>query len=216
MLAPAPKEPTRGSAPLIGGLTVLLLAAMAAALPPSPIAVRPGSPDRGYLVRRSTLSDRLAELKAAEGYTFLAVDLTGARYDGEALWRDHFDRVSRRRFPIWGWIDVSGGPGPAYDALRSLTVAGLLVYGKDAVQVAAALRRERPALTVLPVLPQGSPPVEGPCAVVTEPARFAQVSNSGAMAVLAADRLSTGEIEELRSAAEGPYLVSELPIFPPR
>jgi len=217
MLASPLKALPGGTAALIAGLTVVLLAAMAAALPPSPIAVRPDTVERGYLVRHSMMSDRLAELKAAEGYTFLAVDLTDARFDDpQALWRDHFDLVAQRRFPLWAWVDVTRGAGQAHEVLRSLTVSGVLVYGKDAVDVAAALRRERPALNVVPVLPVGSAPIDGDYAVVAEPDRFADVSASGAMAVLVADQLPMTKVQELRRAAEGRYVVAEIPIFPPR
>ena len=204
-----------GSAPLIAGLAVVLLAAMAAALPPSPIAVKPEVAERGYLVRHTALSDRLAELKASDGYTFLAVELTNARFDGEAMWREHYDLVSRRRIPLWAWVDVTNGVEKAHEALRSFTVPGVFVYGRDAAAVAAAMRRERPALPVIPVLPAGSAPAEGDVALVTEPGRFAEVSK-GAIAVLVADRMPAGEVRDLRRAAEGRYVVSEVPLYPPR
>jgi hypothetical protein len=216
MLGPTAEAP-KGSAALIAGLTVVLLAAMAAALPPSPIEGKPGAAERGYLVRHGSLSDSLAELKAAEGFRYLAVDLTGARFTEDALWRRHYDMATRRRFPVWAWVDVSAGLDQARTALQSLSVAGILVYGKDAAEAAAALRAERPALRIVPVLHGGdAPPAEGEYGLVVEKGGFAASRPEREIPVLVADRLAAREVKDLLAAAKGPCLVSEIPLFAPR
>jgi len=91
-----------GSAGLITALTIVMLGAMAFAIPAAPIRSE-GTAMRGYLVGHGRFSARLAEQLARSGYTYLAVDLT----TGESRdWSEHFEEVSRRRFPVWGWIEL--------------------------------------------------------------------------------------------------------------
>ena len=80
MLAPS-SQPESTSAPLIGGLTVLAIAAIAMALPPSPITTPEGSQGLGILQSVGLFSAGMAEQNAVNDYGYLALDITAAHPD---------------------------------------------------------------------------------------------------------------------------------------
>jgi len=154
MLAPTPQTRAQ-SAPLIGGLLILVLAAIALALPPSPIERAPGSEGIGALFAPGLFSDGLAEQNARNGYGYMALDITGASDDREALWREQLEVVSARRYPVWAWIDVAHATGGEWDLLASLHVSGVYLYGEGAAAHVSEAQAARPGLPVRVVCREG-------------------------------------------------------------
>ncbi|MDH3591112.1 MAG: hypothetical protein OER88_04500, partial [Planctomycetota bacterium] len=91
------------SLPVVGALTVLVLASMAVAIPPAAIERPAAEVECGLLVGHGRITSQLAEHAARNGYSYLAVDFTTASFDDDALWREYFTEISLRQFPIWGW-----------------------------------------------------------------------------------------------------------------
>lgn len=150
MLA-APPQLKISTAPLVGGLVILLLGAIAAALPPSPIATQEGTGGLGTLESPGLFSSGLAEQNAAAGYGYLVLDVSEVRLDQKSLWRSELDLVAQRRFAIWGWIDTKRAKESAAELVSSLNLAGVYVYGEDAGAVAESLRtnaRGRPVIAI--------------------------------------------------------------------
>jgi len=219
MLGPSSVKLPR-SAPLVAALTIAFLAAIAVALPDPPIPVPSIDAERGLLVRHSQLSAAIAEQAARHGYTYLAVDVTTARFGDEEFWTGHMKDIAGRQCPVWAWVDLArfgkrgDGLEHARTALRSLSLAGLFVAGPGAPEAAEALRGRQRHLRILPVLAHGERmPAEGRCAVVTDdPARMKEIAASGHVPVLLATRLEPGRVADVRDAAEGDYLVAEIPV----
>jgi hypothetical protein len=194
------------SAALIGGLTVLALAAMASAIPPARLVPEVTGVERGYLVSGAGFSDVLAELLNGDGYTYMAIDLTKAPLSDGSIWRAQFDGASRI-FPVWGWVDVRDGTEQARKAAASLPLAGLYLYGgkpEDADFVRAA----KPGLKVLRVV-RG---VEKGDAVLLALDQFG-ADAEGRLPVLLADRVGAGAVATARAKATGNYLVCSIPIL---
>src|SRR5262245_61183488 len=112
------------SGAVIAGLTVLALAAMATAIPPARLTPKATGVERGYVVSGASFSDMLAEMLNADGYTYMAVDLSRADLRSGEVWRVQFDRASRI-FPVWAWIDARNGIEQAHKVATSLPIAGL-------------------------------------------------------------------------------------------
>ena len=198
-----------GSAPLIAGLTLVFLGAIASAIPPAPIETGRVDAARGMLIGHTLIIDRLAEQLATSGYSYVAVDLSTADPEGAALWRGRIDEVAKRRFPIWGWLDVSKGTDRAAAFAQSLNLQGFFLYGPDAESRAAKLRAQRPALRVLPVLHYGEPlPRDGECAVAMELDDFVAHASEFENPVLLAAFLTQEQIARARAATDGNYLVA--------
>jgi hypothetical protein len=198
-----------GSAPLVLGLTLVFLGAIASAIPPAPIETAGGDAERGMLVGHTLVIDRLAEQLASSGYSYIAVDLSTADPQGAALWRGRIDEVAKRRFPIWGWVDVSKGLERAPSLAQSLNLQGFFLYGPDADAAAAKLRAQRPALRVLPVLRYGDAlPSGGEFAVALEFDQFLAHAAEFENPVLLAAFLTQEQIAQARAATDGSYLVA--------
>ena len=196
-----------GSPFLIGLATVVILGAMVLAIPPASIKGDRG----GYLVRHSRFGERLVEQIAGQGYGYLVLDLSGARLDDDALWRKHLEGVDRRRFPVWGWIDERTGASSARELVKDQKLAGLFVYGADALSRARALRGAKPDLKVIPVLAFGDPrPEEGAFAVAMNHERFLAGAGGVPLPVLIADQLDAARIETARAAIDGDYVVARV------
>ena len=99
-------QKTGGPAAVIVMVTLIMLGAMAFAVPPPRIEVKATGVQRGYLVSHSRFSATLAANLAAHGYTYLVVDLTRAGAEEGAHWPGHLDRVNEVQFPVWGWIEL--------------------------------------------------------------------------------------------------------------
>jgi len=155
-----PSQPRSQSAPLIGGLTVLAIAAIAMALPPSPIATTNGTEGLGILQSTGLFSAGMAEQNAANDFGFLALDITEAHPDRRALWQRELDVVARRRYAVYGWIDtrraVSAGVGRDLSLVGSLNLTGVYLYGPDAPARAHEIRAANSDLKVIAVAPAGS------------------------------------------------------------
>jgi hypothetical protein len=190
------------TAPVILGLAVVILAAMAFAVPPAPI---PAGDNGAYLIGHGRLSAQLADQLSRSDYAALVIDFTGANLDEDALWRPHFRAVDRRGFPIWGWVDLADGTAQARAVARSEKLAGLYVYGPDAVDVAESL--DRPNLKVIPVIGADDAAPSGDYAVVVSLDDFLAGKSGDAVAVLAAATLNLPDIERARAAADGRRLV---------
>jgi len=192
----------RRSAPLITGLTLVLLVAIAYAIPRGRIEADVTGVQRGLLVGPSRFSDQLAEIVSRDGYNFLAIDLTEASHDPNALWVGEFDEVARI-FEVWGWVDARRGLAQA----KTLTVPlkGLFLYAATPAQV-EEVRRARPGLRVVPVAPPGAQaPADGGLAL--RPGEFAARAGQAGFPVLLAAGMDTAALRALRAKAEGSYLV---------
>lgn len=205
--APSP----RSSAALVTGLTLLALAAMAAAIPPARLTPKTTGIERGYLVSGASFSDMMAELLNGNGYTYMAIDLTEAQLRAGEVWRVQFDDVSRI-FPVWGWVDVRGGADHAKKVAASLPLSGLFLYGakpEDADEVRAA----KPGLRVVPVVRAGETwSGKGDAGVALPPDRFAAEASGVKFPVLLAALLDETAIEAARAKAPGEYLVCSIAI----
>jgi hypothetical protein len=203
-------DETRGvrSGAIIGGLTVLALAAMATAIPPARLTPKTTGVERGYVVSGASFSDMLAEMLNSDGYTYMAVDLTRADLRSGEVWRTQFDRASRI-FPVWAWIDARGGIEQAEKVAAALPISGLLLYGAKPADI-EAVRAAKPGLRVVPVVTQAA----GDAAVALPPDRFAAEAGQVKMPVLLASRLRESEIEDLLAKAPGDYLVCSIAILP--
>jgi len=221
MLA-APKQIRGKSAPLIGGLLILILGAIALALPPAPIVRQGDSAGIGALHAAGLFSDGLAEQHAANGYGFLALDITGASNDRDALWRKELETVAARRFPVWAWIDVARAGEAEEKLLGSLPISGVFLYGADAENHAALLSavRSRLKTVVVPPLGRGDPQTD---AVLVDYETYLEVSEDEfARPVLIADQLGAAEVGNAVAHArkiagdDGPWLlVARIPLVRP-
>ncbi|MHC4548669.1 MAG: hypothetical protein ACYTEZ_07810 [Planctomycetota bacterium] len=213
MLGGLRKTVPTGSGPWVAVLAVVFLFSMAFAIPAAPIEVEPEVKAqrvrRGFLVGASLISERLAEQLGREGYTYLAIDLTRARLDREELWRTHFDRIAKRRFALWGWVDVRDGLEQARGVVRSLNLEGLYVYGPDAAAAARTLARVAPqGIAILPVLRlQDAAPPDETYAMAMRPEEFAARAGEYDWPVLLADQLDAAGIEAACAKVGGNYLV---------
>lgn len=195
------------TAPVILGLAVVILGAMAFAVPPAPI---PAGDNGAYLIGHGRLSAQLADQLSRADYAALVIDFTGANLGEDALWRPHFRAVDRRGFPIWGWVDLDGelehgGMDQARAVARSEKLAGLYVHGHGAVDAAELL--DRPNLKVIPVIGADDTPPSGDYAVVVDLDGFLAGKSGDAVAVLDAAGLSLADLERARDAADGRRLV---------
>lgn len=204
-------DETKGarSGAVIAGLTVLALAAMATAIPPARLTPKATGVERGYVVSGASFSDMLAEMLNADGYTYMAVDLSRADLRSGEVWRVQFDRASRI-FPVWAWIDARQGIEQAQKVAASLPIAGLLLYGAKPADV-EAVRDAKPGLRVVPVTAQAG---GADAAVALNADRFAAEAGQAKMPVLLASGLSEGQIEDLLAKAPGDYLVCSIAILP--
>ncbi|MFQ5844240.1 MAG: hypothetical protein ACE5JG_04550 [Planctomycetota bacterium] len=212
LLARAGSPPA--SAPWVAGLSLLFLAGIAFTIPPAAIRAATGE-RRGALVGVGTLSDRLAELRAGEGYSFVAVDLSRANLAAGAPWRTHVKRVRARRFPLWGWVATGAGREHVEAILRGagperppVALDGLFVYGGDAPRFAERLRRTVAAAPeIVPVVGDRDPrPASGRFGVVLDEAGFPGTDIP--LPVLRGARLDYARIEGERGEAAGGYLVA--------
>jgi len=206
---------SRGTLCLVTICTIVFLGAMVFAVPSAPIETSVTGALRGYLVGHSRFSESMAAQIARNGYSFLAVDLTNARLEGEALWADHFRSVGARRFPTWGWVDLKRGTGDLEKRIRALNLAGVFLYGPGAEQVAEQLRAAHGGLTVLPVVRfrDLGPADAGDTAVAMEHREFLENASGEKFPVLIADQLNLEQIEDARAAAPGDYLIARVAVL---
>jgi len=198
----ATKPSTGHTAPVIVVLAVVIVAAMAFAVPPAPIEIG----DAGaYLIGQGRLSAQLADQLSRSNYGALVIDFTGVDLGESALWRSHFAAVDQRGYPIWGWVDLNGGVEQARAVARGEKLARLYVYGPDAVAVAAML--DKPSLRVVPVLRPNDAKPDGEYAVVVDLERFLEGVEGAATTVLRAGSLGVDEIDEARAHAAGTSFV---------
>ena len=155
MLAPS-SQSRSNSAPLIGGLAVAALAAIAMALPPSPIATETGTERIGMLQSSGLFSAGMAEQNAANGYGYIAVDISEAHPDRRALWQQELELVARRRYAVWGWVDTRRSAARHDSRIGALNLTGVYVYGPDALDRARSIQNANPDVTVVAVAPAGS------------------------------------------------------------
>ncbi|MHC4956924.1 MAG: hypothetical protein ACYTGN_01015 [Planctomycetota bacterium] len=198
---------------LVTVLALVMLGAMAFAVPPSRLTVQAGEGDRGYLVSHSRFSSVLASQIANDGYSMLAIDLSASGMGKEAAWRTHLDMVAEVQFPTWGWIDTRRVSADATEQIAAgANVAGLFVYGPGADDLAKRLRAEFGGLRVVPVINRGDSAPDMPHAVAMGLDDFVEFAGETDFPVLRAARLSIGDIEEARAAAKGSYLVARIPV----
>jgi hypothetical protein len=198
---------------LVAVLAIVMLGAMAFAVPPSRLTIQAGPGDRGYLVNHSRFSAVLASQIANDGYSLLAIDLSAGGMEKDASWRVHLDQVAEVQFPTWGWVDTRRVGANATDRIAGgANVAGLFVYGPGAEELAKRLRAEFGGLRVVPVINRGDPAPEMPHGVAMDLDDFIESAGDVDFPVLRAAQLSIGEIEEARAAAKGSYLVARIPL----
>jgi hypothetical protein len=203
-----------GTGPLIALLAIVALGAIAFAIPAAPIESPTGEGRQGCLIGHATLSDLLAEQLAANGYHYIAVDLGSARLEDGALWIGHLDRVSKRLFPVWGWVDTrSAGFRHAQQFIRELNLAGMYVYGPDAAVKAEELRSGRAGFEIVPVIRDGEKaPASGRYAVALDLGEFWDRAEEYDLPVLRADILDPDKVEDAREVAGRDYLVALTPL----
>jgi len=206
---PAPK----GAARAVVFLTVGFLGALAFAIPPAPVDVQ-ASERRGYVESFARFSDRLADLLAAGGYSFLALDLASAPSGSADFWKTQLARVQKRRFKVWGWLPSGMDRARAEKLVQDLNLEGLFVGGPDAAAAAAAASSWKPGLPVLEVVDERDPRAPSASCVAMSPETFAACfRDPGArlrdvpMKVLRAGGLDAGRVLALRAGATGDYLV---------
>lgn len=184
----APKLPSSNSGPVIGGVFVVMLAAIAIALPPSPIESSQDNRGFGSLESASLFSDGIAELNAQNGYGHMVLDLTQASVAKDSLWRKNLAIVSARRYPVWGWIEGTRDDAAFIRMVKDLPLAGLYVHGGDATLYG----NERPVIEV-----SDAATADGNVAVLVDFKTY-MASGAGdyARPVLRADSLSELQVEQ--------------------
>jgi len=208
-MSSASAEPkTRSVAPLIAGLTILAVAAMAASVPDAPIDY---AGKGGYMIGLGGFSDQLAKQVGEDGYGYLVVDLTEADASEEALWREYMKLSNRRNGPVWGWIAVRGAEDlkRAQHLAQTLSLKGLFLYSKDSIT--DARRVAKPGLDVVPVLRTAGP----------RGTRWAQIVDHDTLVsdarpdlgILVEDELSAEQIAQARAAADD-FVISSVAILP--
>ncbi|MGQ0613209.1 MAG: hypothetical protein ACT4PV_05670 [Planctomycetaceae bacterium] len=205
----------KGASRVIAGLAVLFLGAIAFAIPPAPIEIRVKE-RRGYVESFSRFSDRLADLLAGDGYSFLALELQGAPGGEAAFWKEQLERVQKRRFKVWGWLPASMELARARELVLMLQLEGLLVYGPGSGTTAASAASWKPGLKVLEVVDEKDPRAADAACVAVSPEGFAAAGDRPAgasatgrapMRVLKASSLTALQLRELRAKATGDYVI---------
>jgi len=220
MLA-APKLPRSRSAALIGGLLVAILAAIAMALPPSPIAREADVANVGALYGTSEFSDGLAEQIARTGFGYMALDLTSAGPERDAFWRTQLEVVAARRFPVWGWVDLSRNGDAAMKLIGELKLSGVFLYGEGAEDRAIALRAARPHLPVVVVRKSGTGDKKSDAIALDLESYLNSSKGEYARPVLIADQLSAADVMEALDHARAiavdgapALLIARVPLLP--
>jgi len=215
MLAAPEKTSTRTNVALIGGLTVVMLGAMAFAVPAGPIPVRPDARG-GVLLGHGRLSELQAELVARQGHRFLVVDFTGASMGDDAFWRDPFSKITQRGFRLWAYVSLAADAevverearlAAARELVRRARIETLIVNGPGAVQAAEDLAAGT-SVRVLPVTPPGVELSER--AAVVGPDEVSQLP--GVLPIVDLSRLSDPEQAKAKALVEqrtdGEYVLS--------
>ena len=204
MLGATPRARGPGSAGAITALTVIILGAVALAIPDGPIEITTERA-RGRLVSHVDVSDDIAMQFAKSGYTFLAVDVTGGDLSKGTHLHRHLHRVAKR-FTLWAWIDARIVAKEA-GKLLAFPFKGVFRYGADAADLAHTLTADEAfdALDVYAVQRADRAQAGAPC-VALDAAAFP--GSDVAMPVLLGESLGLDEIEKARSKAEGDYLVA--------
>jgi len=198
MLA-VPPQLRSNTAPVVGGLLILILAAIAMALPPAPIATQEGTGGLGTLESPGLFSAGMAEQNATGGYGFLVLDVTQAKLEQHSLWRTELDLVAKRRFEVWGWVNLARASESHEKLFGSLNLAGIYLFGPDAVIAAASLSgasasRGRP---VIPVVPAGTlRPTDIECGVLVDLDTWLNSDGEIKHPILIADQLSDADVYE--------------------
>jgi hypothetical protein len=190
----ASKQAKSNSGPVVGGLVVVMLAAIAIALPPSPIQIDSGLAGMGSLEAASTFSGGIAEQNAALGFGYLALDLSRVSTKSDALWRENLELLSSRRVPLWGWVDASRCDAEFVQMVNDLPFTGIYVFGKGATDTAAQLRSTRSNRPVFVVTgAMGDPKAN---AIMLDLEQYlASSAGQYAHPVLVADQLSAAQVE---------------------
>ena len=221
MLA-APKLPRSRSATLIGGLVVVALAAISLAVPPAPIELQDGSDGIGSLEASSQFSDGLSEQNAANGFGYLALDLTGVTSERRSFWRQQLDLLAARRYPVWGWVDTGRLLSGEAQLIDSLQLAGVYLYGAGAPARAAALRNARSDLTVIVVQSRGKGDPQVDAIALDLESYLASSAGDFARPVLIADQLGEGDVRSALAHARAlagedgnpALLIARIPLLP--
>ncbi len=201
--------PDRSSSPfnvvLVFGLTVVMVGAMAFAVPAGPIEAKTGARG-GVMIGHGRLSELQADLWAREGYAFLVVDFTGADMGDGAFWREPLGRIAQRGFPLWAHVALGARATNArraasLEAAQTLAtrehIQVLILSGEGAAAEARVIGSAS-RVRVIAVVPPGVELEER--AVIVGPD---EVSNlPGVLPIVRAGRLSGVERREARSLVE--------------
>ena len=194
------------SGAVVGGLVVVMLAAIAIALPPSPILIDSSVSGVGSLESASLFSGGIAEQNAAHDFGYLAIDLSRVSTDSDALWRQQLELLSSRRLPIWAWVDArrcsdssrgsdaNRGGAEFLQLLNDLPFAGMYVYGEGAAKHATQLRTMRSGRPVI-VVTQGIGDPKTNAVMLDLEQYLASASGQYAHPVLVADQLTAAQVE---------------------
>ncbi len=200
------------SARLVTLLALVFLTVIGVSLPATAIRTDATAARSGALIGVGSLSYSLAQVRANDGYNFLAVDLGGSDLGPDALWRKHLAQVRGAQFPVWGWVRTDIGAVRLREILRAVPLDGLYVYGPNAVRLAqdlSPLRERGPA--IVPVLSERDTWPEGiPFGVVFDAARFP--GSDVPLPVLAAAKLEYRALQAARAKAGGDSLIAFIPL----
>ena len=195
-----------GPGPVIGLLAVLFLGAVAVAVPEAPFTIETDQA-RGVLVSHAEVGPQLAEQYAGSGYSYFAVDVTGAELGRHDLLAGYMKTTAQRGFSLFAWIDANIGAEAAQARLDLYGFAGLFLYGNQAGNVAESLRGDsrNAGLSIRVVHHRRKAPVDASC--VAYPAQEFP-GNGVEMPVLIAEQLGETDIDAARAKAKGGYLVA--------
>jgi len=217
----APLKFRSNTAPLVGGLVILVLAAIAMALPPAPITTQGGTGGLGTIESTGLFGSGLAELNAAAGYGYLTLDLSAVNLSKNSFWREELDVVAQRRFSVWGWIDTTRAKEQPEDLISSLNLAGAYVYGPDAVAVAEACRSVSRGRPIIPVVgANAARPSEGSYATLVDLDTWLDSEGEISDPILIADQLDASQIvsaleharELAKDGADPKLLIARVPV----
>lgn len=195
-----------GPGPAIAGLAILFLGAVAVAVPEAPFMIETDQA-RGVLVSHAEVGPQLAEQYAGAGYSYFAVDVTGAELGRDGLLAGYMKTTAQRGFSLFAWIDARIGAEAAQARLDLYGFSGLFLYGNQAGAVAESLRGDsrNAGLSIRVVHHRKKAPANAAC--VAFPAQ--EFPGDGVeMPVLIAEQLAESDIEAARAKANGGYLVA--------
>lgn len=198
--------------PLVTVVAIVMLGAIAFAIPPSRLEISAKTGKLGYLAGHAEFSTVMASQLANDGYNMLAIDLTQADLAKDALWRAHLNRVAEVQFPVWAFVRSDKIDQKRLERIAGgANVSGIFLYGAGASEH-AKLVRAMGGMPIVVVHREGEPLPEGFDTAVALPFDRFMDADPASFRVLLAGTLGRRQIEEARAQAKGNYLVARIPL----